>query len=99
MGAADTRVRLADNIIRDHCAILTNAFFKSRIQVQPVESMDLDKRNAAETVLKWLMFQHCLDDLRREVRLAAEFRETYGPGPSWPSIGSRPPARRSSGSP
>jgi hypothetical protein len=77
-GAADTRVRLADNIIRDHCAILTNAFFKSRVQIQPVESMDIDKRTAAESVLKWLLFQHCLDDLRREVRLAAEFRETYG---------------------
>jgi hypothetical protein len=69
---------LADNIIRDHCAILTNAFFKSRVQIQPVESMDIDKRTAAEAVLKWLLFQHCLDDLRREVRLAAEFRETYG---------------------
>jgi hypothetical protein len=40
--------------------------------------MDIDKRTAAEAVLKWLLFQHCLDDLRREVRLAAEFRETYG---------------------
>jgi hypothetical protein len=77
-GAADTRVRLADNIIRDQTAILVNAFFKSRVQVQPVESMDAEKKNAAETILKWLLFQHCLDDLRREVRLAAEFRETYG---------------------
>ena len=76
--ASDCRVRLADNIVKDHCAILTNAFFKSRVQVQPVESMDADKRQAAETILKWLLFQHCLDDLRREVRLAAEFRETYG---------------------
>ena len=40
--------------------------------------MDNDKKAAAETILKWLLFQHCLDDLRREVRLAAEFRETYG---------------------
>jgi hypothetical protein len=77
-GASDVRVRLADNIIADNVAVLSNAFFKSRVQVQPVESMDIDKRNAAETVLKWLMFQHCLDDLRREVKLAAQFRETYG---------------------
>jgi hypothetical protein len=77
-GASDVRVRLADNIIADNTALLCNAFFKSRVQVQPVEGMDVDKRNAAETVLKWLMFQHCLDDLRREVKLAAQFRETYG---------------------
>jgi hypothetical protein len=58
--------------------MLTNAFFKARVQVQPVESMDIDKRSAAESVLKWLLFQHVLDDLRREVQLAANFRETYG---------------------
>jgi hypothetical protein len=77
-GASDVRVRLADNIISDNTALLCNAFFKSRVQVQPVESMDADKRAAAEAVMKWLMFQHCLDDLRREVKLAAQFRETYG---------------------
>jgi hypothetical protein len=77
-GAADTKIFLSEQIIRERVISLVNAFFKARIQVQPVESMDIDKRNAAETVLKWLMFQHCLDDLRREVRLAAEIRETYG---------------------
>lgn len=76
--SVDSRIRLADTIIRDHVAMLLNAFFKARVQVQPVESMDIDKRSAAELVLKWLLFQHCLDDLRREVQLAANFRETYG---------------------
>ena len=76
--AADTRIFLAESIIRERVIALTNAFFKSRVQVQPVEPMDIDKKNAAESILKWLLFSHCLDDLRREVRLAAEFRETYG---------------------
>lgn len=76
--AADTKIFLAESIIRERCIALTNAFFKARVQVQPVEAMDIDKRNAAESVLKWLLFQHCLDDLRREIRLAAEMRETYG---------------------
>jgi hypothetical protein len=77
-GSSDVRIRLADQIISERVTMLCNSFFKARVQVQPVESMDADKRQAAETVLKWLLFQHCLDDLRREVRLAAEFRETYG---------------------
>lgn len=77
-GSSDVRIRLADQIISERVTMLVNAFFKARVQVQPVESMDIDKRQAAESVLKWLLFQHCLDDLRREVRLAAEFRETYG---------------------
>lgn len=76
--AADTKVFLSETLIRERVIALVNAFFKARIQVQPVESMDVAKRNAAESVLKWLLFQHCLDDLRREVRLAAEMRETYG---------------------
>ncbi len=77
-GSSDCKIFLSDNIVRDHVAMLTSAFFKSRVQVQPVESMDLVKRQAAETVLKWLLFQLCLDDLRREVQLAANYRETYG---------------------
>lgn len=77
-GASDVRIRLADNIIRDNCALLVNSFFKARVQIQPVEALDAPQKAAAETVLKWLLFQHCLDDLRREIRLAAEFRETFG---------------------
>lgn len=77
-GALDSKIRLSDTIVRDHIAMLTSAFFKARVQIQPVEPMDAIKRNAAETVLKWLLFQHCLDDLRREVQLAANYRETYG---------------------
>lgn len=76
--SADTKVFLAESLIRERVIALTSAFFKARVQVQPVESMDVAKRNAAETVLKYYLFQHCLDDLRRELRLAAEMRETYG---------------------
>lgn len=76
--SSDCKIFLSDTIVRDHVAMLVSAFFKSRVQVQPVESMDIDKKNAAETVLRWLLFTHALDDLRREVRLAAEYRETYG---------------------
>ena len=76
--AADTKVFLSETLIRERVIALVSSFFKSRVQVQPVESMDVAKRNAAESVLKWLLFTHCLDDLRREIRLAAEMRETYG---------------------
>jgi len=76
--SSDVRIRLADNIIRDNCALLVNSFFKARVQVQPVESSDAPQKAMAQSVLQWLLFQHCLDDLRREVRLAAEFRETFG---------------------
>jgi hypothetical protein len=76
--SSDVKIFLSEQICRERVIALTNAFFKARIQVQPVESMDIDKRNAAETVLKWLIGTHCADDMRREIRLAAEMRETYG---------------------
>jgi hypothetical protein len=76
--SSDVSVRMAESIIRERVISLTSAFFKSRLQVQPVEVMDAPKKNAAETVLRWLLHSHCADDMRREIRLAAEFRETYG---------------------
>jgi hypothetical protein len=77
-GSTDTRVFLAESIIRERVIAMTSAFFKARVQVQPVEASDIDKKSAADMVLKWIVFQHCLDDLRREIQLAANFRETYG---------------------
>ena len=79
-GASDARVRLADQIVNENCALLTNAFFRSKLQVQPVESSDAAARAAAEVALKWMLFQHCADDLRREVELLAQYQEQYGLG-------------------
>jgi hypothetical protein len=43
---------------------LVNAFFKAKIQLQPVESSDAAAKVAAETALKWMLFQHCASDVR-----------------------------------
>ena len=48
--AADTRVFLAESLIRERVIACVNAFFKARIQAQPTESMDVAKRNAIDTV-------------------------------------------------
>ena len=77
-GASDARVRLADQICNENVALLTNAFFRSKLQLQPVESGDYAAKVSAETALKWMLFQHCADDLRREVELLAQMQEQYG---------------------
>jgi len=77
-GASDARVRLADQICNENVALLTNAFFRSKIQLQPIESSDYAAKVSAETALKWMLFQHCADDLRREVELLAQMQEQYG---------------------
>jgi hypothetical protein len=77
-GAADSRIRLADCLINDTVRLLKRAFFSARMQVQPVESGDSQTKGLVETALNWMMKVHCLDDLRREVEMALQFRETYG---------------------
>ncbi|NBZ96373.1 MAG: hypothetical protein EBR40_08115 [Proteobacteria bacterium] len=77
-GASDTRIRLADTIINETVRLLKRAFFSSRMQVQPVETSDAIVKQAVQTALNWMMKVHCLDDLRREVELALQIRETFG---------------------
>lgn len=78
--ASDSRCRLADQIVNENVAMLTNAFFRSKFQMQPVESGDYAAKTSAETAMRWMLFQHCADDLRREVELAAQYQEQYGLG-------------------
>lgn len=79
-GASDTRLRLADALVNESVSLLTNAFFKAKVQLQPVESGDAASRVAAETALRWMLWQHCADDFRREVELLANYQEQYGLG-------------------
>jgi hypothetical protein len=79
-GASDARIRLADQIVNENCALLVNSFFRSKLQLQPVETSDAAAKIAAETAVKWMLFQHCADDLRREVELLAQYQEQYGLG-------------------
>ena len=77
-GASDCRLRLADALVNENCALLVNAFFRAKVQMQPVESGDAAAKVAAETAVRWMLFQHCADDLRREVELLAQCQEQYG---------------------
>jgi hypothetical protein len=79
-GASDHRLRTADQITNENCNLLINAFFRAKVQMQPVESGDAAAKVSAETVLRWMLFQHCADDLRREVELLAQYQEQYGLG-------------------
>ena len=79
-GASDSRCRLSDSLVNESVALLSNAFFKSKLQLQPVESSDAGAKVAAETALRWMLFQHCADDLRREIELLANYQEMYGLG-------------------
>jgi hypothetical protein len=79
-GASDHVLRTADGIVNENCALAINAFFRAKVQLQPVESGDAAAKVAAETALRWMLFQHCASDLRREIELLAQFQEQYGLG-------------------
>jgi hypothetical protein len=77
-GATDSRYRLADIYVNENVRYAKTAFFGAKAQALPVESSDATNSKVSEQVLQWMLFQHCADDLRREVELAYNFRETYG---------------------
>jgi len=77
-GASDSRIRLADLVCNRESQLCLTATFASRLQMLPVESTDALLQQRSESLLKWMLFQHCADDLRRELELALNIRATYG---------------------
>jgi hypothetical protein len=77
-GASDARIRLADFVSNRETQLCLTATFSSRLQMLPVESTDGILQQRSESLLKWMLYTHCADDLRRELELALNFRATYG---------------------
>ena len=77
-GASDARIRLADLVCNREMQLCLTSTFAARLQMMPVESTDAVSRTAAEAVLKWMLFTHCTDTLRRELEIALNIRATYG---------------------
>jgi len=77
-GASDARIRLADLVCNREMQLCLTSTFAARLQMMPVESTDAVSRTAAESVLKWMLFTHCSDSLRRELEIALNIRATYG---------------------
>lgn len=77
-GSADSRIRLSDFVSNREAQLCLSATFAARLQMLPVETSDAMVRTAAEAVVKWMLFQHCASDLRRELELALNIRATYG---------------------
>lgn len=77
-GSSDCRIRLADFVSNRETQLCLTATFASRLQMLPVESTDGLLQQRSESLLKWMLYTHCADDLRRELELALNIRATYG---------------------
>lgn len=76
-GASDARIRLADEIINEQVAIMTEAFLRSKPQTFAIESSDFPVSKLTNNILRWLR-SRLRKEIIRESTLLAEWRQTYG---------------------
>ena len=70
--ASDTQIRLADRLINEHIHMVTEAFFRSNMNVTGVETSDNKKASYWRDALSYFLEQRMLPELRREVELLAQ---------------------------
>ena len=79
-GAADTRIRLADEVINDNVIMMVNALLRSKAQGVPVESQDARAAAAMTTFVKRLMSTEMSESMRIEAPLLGNYQECFGHG-------------------
>jgi hypothetical protein len=70
-GASDSRIRLADRIINEHVALVTEAFFRAQLQVVGVEKNDMTAAGTWSDLMNWLIHQKLEPELRQQVEILA----------------------------
>lgn len=76
-GASDTRILLADGIIRQLTEMLVGAHSRAECRVNGVEVNDAETGAAAGTVINWAR-RRIFNQLGREASLLANYQESYG---------------------
>ena len=79
-GAADTRIFLADELIRDRVALYLQSLFRAEVQAVAIETGDLATAQRATTYLRWLRDNVLAGELAHEAELAAQWMEGDDPG-------------------
>ncbi len=77
-GAADTRVRLVDSVVRNLLDLLMVAFRRAQVRINPVETGDTEMASALTTLFRWLVGSRMYNELQKEAELYGEYALTYG---------------------
>ena len=77
-GAADNRIRLADETINQLVATLMNGFQKAQLKVGATESSDTEAAASMNTLMRWLIGTKLYHEMRREAELMAQYSMQYG---------------------
>ncbi|MEI6035702.1 MAG: hypothetical protein WCS65_15665 [Verrucomicrobiae bacterium] len=77
-GAADTRVRTVDEITNEQVMLMFQSFVRARVQATGTETSDSAWGQKVTTVLKYVLWTKMKSQLRRELTLAAQWRQWFG---------------------
>lgn len=77
-GASDTRVRLAEEVIRENVARCKAAFYAGQIQAAAHNTDNLQSSHLATELLKWVLKTQMMPDVRDAIDYAVNWRETFG---------------------
>lgn len=77
-GASDIRPRVIDEIVNEQVMMMWQAFSRGRMQVTGIETSDLEWGEKVSALLRYLLFNKMRGDVRRELSLAAQWRQWYG---------------------
>jgi hypothetical protein len=77
-GASDARVRTVDEVVNEQSMLMLQAFTRSRIQATGTESNDMAWGQKVTTLLKYVLWTKMKSQLRRELSLAAQWRQWFG---------------------
>ena len=77
-GCSDDRVRLSDTLINEDVRMMKLAWSRARLKAVGIESGDVKRAAKVTTLLKWLFKNKLNVRARREIELAAQWRQTYG---------------------
>ena len=77
-GASDTRTRIIDAAINEQVMLMMQAFTRAKPQAVAVDSQDMVYSEKVSTLLKYVIWNQMRPQIRRELQLAANWRQTYG---------------------
>ena len=77
-GASDMRPRSIDAAVNQQVALMMQSFTRANVQALAIDSDDFEYAQKVSTFLKYMVWNRMREQIRRELQLAANWRQTYG---------------------
>lgn len=77
-GASDMRPRVIDAAVNEQVMLMMQSFTRANPQAVAMDSGDLEYAEKVSNLLKYVLWNQMRPQIRRELQLAANWRQTYG---------------------